>query len=524
MRNEFYIFTIITIVGLGILGFYWHPASYILVGLTPFILIGLKDALQNKKTVLKNFPILGHGRYMLEAIRPELQQYFVESNLDGRPINREQRSIVYQRAKGELQTLPFGTQRDVYSENYEWVEHSMYPTHVDPSDLRVTIGNSACKQPYSCSIFNISAMSYGSLSKNAVLSLNGGAKKGNFYQNTGEGAISPYHLKHGGDLVWQIGTGYFGCRSEDGNFCPDKFKENASRPEVKMIELKISQGAKPAHGGILPGKKVTEEIAQIRGVPVGKDVLSPSQHKAFSGAKGLIGFLKTLRDLSDGKPIGFKLCIGSKDEFFELCKEMILQDIYPDFITVDGSEGGTGAAPLEFSNSVGSPLKEGLSFVHNALVGFDIRQHIKIIAAGKVITSFHLLKTLAMGADVINSARAMMLAIGCIHALRCNTNKCPVGVATSDPMLNKGLVVENKIPRVYHYHKDTVKHLAELLSAMGKNNTQELERKHIFRRVSQEQITTYEGLYPSVKQGVFLRHLQDEIHQGLRKKDVLTDD
>lgn len=512
MRKLFYLSAIIAIVTFSLLGFYWDPARVLLlVVILPLTALGIKDAFQTKRTVLRNFPVIGHGRYLMEAIRPELQQYFVESNLDGKPINREDRSIIYQRAKGALQTLPFGTQRDVYAEHHEWVEHSLYPKHVDPTSLRVTIGNESCKQPYSASLLNVSAMSYGSLSRNAILSLNGGAKLGNFYHNTGEGGISPYHLEHEADLVWQIGTGYFGCRDEHGCFNEEKFQKNSHLETVKMIEIKLSQGAKPGHGGILPKEKVSKEISEIRGVPIGKDVISPPFHSAFDGPDGLIQFIQKLRDLSGGKPIGFKLCVGSKEEFFEICKSMVKFQIYPDFITVDGSEGGTGAAPLEFANSVGTPLREGLSFIHNALVGFGIRKHIKIIAAGKVFTSFHIITMLALGADLVNSARAMMLAVGCIHALRCNSNKCPVGVATTDEGLTNGLVVKEKIPRVYNFHKDTILNLAELLGAMGLESPKGLLRKHIHRRLTQTKTTTYEGIYPSIDEGIFLRKLERDL-------------
>jgi len=467
---------------------------FLLIG--PLIILGAYDMLQTKRSVLRNFPIIGHGRFLMEAIRPELQQYFVESNISGRPINREHRSIVYQRAKGDLQTLPFGTQRDVYAPGYEWVNHSLHPVSVPEEALRVRIGNKQCTQPYLASIFNISAISYGSISKNAVLALNGGAKIGGFSHNTGEGGLSPYHLEMGGDIVWQIGTAYFGCRTSEGFFCEKTFLEKVKNPAIKMLEIKLSQGAKPSHGGILPAQKVTPEIAQIRGVPLGQDILSPPVHSAFKDTRGLVGFIQHLRTLSGGKPVGFKICIGIPEEFLEIVTEMKKLNIYPDFITVDGGEGGTGAAPLEFSNSVGTPLAEGLSFVHNTLVQQGIRDEIKLIAAGKIMTGFQILRAMALGADVTNSARGMMLALGCIQALRCNSNHCPVGIATNDPGLMVGLNVTDKKQRVAHFQKETVKAFQEILGAMGLDHPQKIKRSHILRRVSSIKIMTYEEIYP----------------------------
>lgn len=444
--------------------------------------------------------MIGHVRYLFEAIRPEIQQYFVEDNHNGAPISREFRSIVYQRAKGQQQKLPFGTQRDVYREGYEWVNHSLNPKHVDPNSLRVVIGNDQCKAPYNSSLVNISAMSYGSLSSAAIMALNEGAAMGDFSHNTGEGGISPYHLK-GGDLVWQIGTGYFGCRTKEGAFDDKLFKDNASREDVKMIEIKLSQGAKPGHGGILPGSKVTPEIAKIRHVPIGEDVLSPPAHTAFSGSEGLVQFVQKLRDLSGGKPIGFKLCVGSEDEFKDICRAMVKLKIYPDFITVDGAEGGTGAAPLEFSNSLGMPLRDGLNIVHNNLKAFGVRNKIKIIAAGKAISSFHVVKMIALGADVINMARPFMLALGCIQALRCHTNNCPTGIATSDKELVAGLDIDLKKVRVARFHEQTIKAVAEIIGAMGLQKTAEIKRSHVLRRVSHTTTNNFSEIYPEAKAG-----------------------
>jgi glutamate synthase domain-containing protein 2 len=481
---------------------------FVVVG--PLLIIGYHDLLQKSHTVRRNFPLIGNFRYLFEAIRPEINQYFVESNTDGVPFSREQRSLVYQRAKGMLDTLPFGTQKDVYQLGYEWLNHSLIPSHVDSKSLRVSIGGPDCKQVYSSSIMNISAMSYGALSKNAVLALNGGAKDGNFAHNTGEGGLSPYHLQNGGDITWQIGTGYFGCRSPDGKFDPQLFKEKARLPQVKMIEIKLSQGAKPGHGGILPAAKVTQEISEIRGVPMGQDVMSPPGHTAFKTPVELLQFIGRLRDLSEGKPIGFKLCLGKRHEFLALCKAMIETGITPDFITVDGGEGGTGAAPLEFSNNVGTPLTEGLIFVHNCLVGYSLRNRIKVIASGKVTSGFDVIKRLALGADVVNSARAFMLALGCIQALRCNNNSCPTGVATQDPSLVAGLWVPSKRKRVHAFHDHTVESVAEILAAMGIESTRDLRPWHLTRRVGVAEVKSYSELYEYLKPGALLQPVLPE--------------
>lgn len=435
--------------------------------------LGIYDSLQSKHAILKNFPVVGHFRYILESISPEIQQYFIESNTDGKPFNRNLRSLAYRRSKSVNDTHPFGTQRDLDGEDYLALRHSIYAVHPKEEDLRVTIGSEFCKQPYSASIFNISAMSFGSLSSNAIKALNLGAKKGKFFHNTGEGGISPYHLQ-GGDICWQIGTGYFGCRDEEGNFNPEMFQEKAKLPEVKLIEIKISQGAKPGHGGVLPGIKNTPEIASIRGLKAGTTVLSPPSHSAFSDPKSLIQFVEKLRDLSEGKPIGIKLCIGRTEEFIEICKEMVAQNCWPDFITIDGAEGGTGAAPLEFSDSVGLPLEPALIFVRATLEKYNLREKVKIIASGKILSAFSIIKNIALGADACNSARGFMFSLGCIQALRCNTNECPTGVATQRRGLVKGLVVKDKSERVYNFHKNSVKAVSELLGAAGHYHTEEL--------------------------------------------------
>ena len=457
--------------------------------------MALRDFFQTEHTILRNFPVLGHMRYLAETVRPGVQQYFIENESEGRPFSKEERSLVYQRAKGVLDTKPFGTQRDVYEVGYEWVNHSMAPVHVDPAGLRVTIGGPDCTQPYDASILNISAMSYGSLSKNAVLALNGGAKDGNFAHNTGEGGVSPHHKENGGDLIWQIGTGYFGCRAADGGFDSDKFTLTAKDPRIKMIEIKISQGAKPGHGGILPAKKVTQEISTIRGVPMGQDVLSPPAHKAFSTPLEMLQFVKRCRSLAEGKPIGIKFCLGKRREFISICKAMEQTGICPDFIVVDGGEGGTGAAPLEFTNRIGSPGIEGLIFVHNVLVGFGLRDKIKVGATGKVHSAFGMAKLMALGADFCYSARAMMLALGCIQALVCNTNSCPTGIATQKKSLMGGLVVTDKRKRVANFHKETLECLAEMIGAMGLHSCHQLRPWHILRRVSVNETRHYGELY-----------------------------
>jgi glutamate synthase domain-containing protein 2 len=482
----------------------WMWYAFAIVFFISFI--GWIDLLQTKHSLRSNFPVLGRMRWWAEWMRPKVQQYFVESDTQGAPYSRISRTVVYQRAKKVNDSVPFGTQLNVYETGYEWLNHSISPLPLDKGDHdpRVVVGGPDCKQPYKASILNISAMSFGSLSKNAIMALNGGAKLGGFAHNTGEGGLSPYHLEPGGDIIWQIGTGYFGCRNADGTFNDQAFAERAVLPNVKMIEIKLSQGAKPGHGGILPAAKVTDEIAKIRLVEKGKDVLSPSYHRAFSTPLALTAFIKKLRDLSGGKPIGFKLCIGQKFQFIAICKAMVKTGIYPDFITVDGGEGGTGAAPVEFSNSVGMPLREALAFVSDTLNGFGIRKHIRIIASGKVHTGFDLVKNLALGADMCNAARAMLLSLGCIQALECHTNRCPTGVTTQDPNLFKGLDVADKRVRVANFQHETIKAAVELLSAAGLKHPSQLHRSHIYRRVSANQIQTYAEMYPYMLKGALL--------------------
>ncbi|HXH31284.1 MAG TPA: FMN-binding glutamate synthase family protein [Bacteriovoracaceae bacterium] len=505
MRHFFY-YALIPVYAITFsLAFILSPVFYSLFGIiVPLTLLGFYDILQKKHILLRNYPIVGHFRYLLEAFRPEIQQYFIEKDIDGRPFSRDQRSVVYQRAKGELDTAPFGTQLDLYRVGAEWVDHSMNAQFEARELDRVVVGNSQCKKPYAASRYNISAMSYGSLSKTAVLSLNKAARKGKFAQNTGEGGLAPYHLEGGGDLIWQIGTAYFGCRNPDGTFNPELFEKKSQLENVKMIELKLSQGAKPGHGGILPAAKVTDEIVSIRHVVKGMDVLSPPRHKQFSTPVGMLEFVRTLKELSGGKPVGFKLCIGRFSEFFSICKAMLKTNIYPDFITVDGAEGGTGAAPREFTNHVGTPLDDGLNFVHNTLLGFGIRQHVRIIAAGKVIDGFSMITKFALGADMCNSGRGMMMALGCIQALRCNTNQCPTGIATQDPTLYKLLDVEDKSMRVARFQQETLHQVKDLLWAMGLGQVEEIRKTHVQRRIGVGQISSYEDLFPTIATGSLL--------------------
>ncbi|GIV03136.1 MAG: FMN-binding glutamate synthase family protein [Fimbriimonadales bacterium] len=504
MRREFfYSLGVVTVLEL-LAAFFYPGALWSLIVVIPLAALGLYDAFQKKHTILRTFPLLGHGRFLFELVRPEIQQYFIETNIDAHPIEREMRSVVYQRAKGELETKPFGTERDVYRVGYEWAAHSLAPSEKPSPDLYTVVGSSQCEKKCRASLLNISAMSYGALSSAAVRALNEGAAIGGFLHNTGEGGVSPHHLAGGGKLVWQIGTGYFGCRTPDGQFDADKFAEKATLDNVAMIEVKLSQGAKPGHGGVLPGEKVSPEIAQIRGVPVGQTVISPPRHSAFQTPIEMLEFLQRLRELSGGKPVGFKLCIGREREFLAICKAIRETGIYPDFVTVDGGEGGTGAAPLEFSNSIGMPARDAWVFARNALVGAGLKDEIKLFVSGKILTGFHVLRALALGADACNSARGFMLALGCIQALRCNTNKCPTGVATQDPWLVQGLVVEDKRLRVARYHEGTLKSLCELMYAMSVSSPSELDPSMIYRRTSETRVASYAELYEYLQPGSLL--------------------
>lgn len=480
MRNKFIFWGIVLLIvtwttALLIKAHYWIP-----ILLTFLYILGIYNTYQTKHAILRNFPVLGYFRYIFEEISPEIQQYFIERETDGKPFPRHQRSAAYRRSKNIGDTVPFGTQLEINHRKYEGIKHSIYAKHPKEELPRVTIGGQDCKQPYNASLFNISAMSFGALSDRAQMALNRGAKKGNFYHNTGEGGISPHHLE-GGDLCWQIGTGYFGCRDDHGNFNPELFTKYSNLENVKMIEIKLSQGAKPGHGGVLPGVKNTPEIAAIRHVKPGVTILSPPSHSAFSNAEGLLRFVQQLRELSGGKPTGFKLCIGDTKEFEDICEQMNILNIYPDFITVDGAEGGTGAAPPEFSDGVGMPLEPALIFVNRTLINYEVRDKLRIIASGKVLTSLDILRAVAMGADLCNNARGFMFSLGCIQALRCNTNTCPTGVATQDKMLIKGLDTNDKTERVYQFHKNTLHTCNELIAAAGRETYDQVDASMFMR-------------------------------------------
>ena len=488
----------------------WPGLEFTAVTFVILALLSTYDYLQKRHSILRNYPILGHMRFLLESIRPEIQQYFIESYENGKPFSREARSAVYERAKSVSDSVPFGTQQDLYQVGREWFEHSIQPATALEAEPRIKIGGPECTRPYLASVFNISAMSYGALGRNAVRALGHGAKAGGFYQNTGEGGLTPYHLETGADIVWQIGTGYFGCRTPEGAFDVAKFREKATLPQVVMVEIKISQGAKPGHGGVLPAAKVSEEIAQIRGVPVGKTVISPGGHTAFTSPRGLLEFVQLLRRESEGKPVGFKLCIGKRREFLAICKAMVETRILPDFITVDGAEGGTGAAPLEFVNDMGTPLLEGLVFTHNALQGVGLRDKIRVIASGKVTNGFDLAAKLAAGADLCNCARGMMFAIGCIQALRCQTNQCPTGVATQDPTLERGLVVADKSVRVANFHRNTVRSFLDVIAALGCRHPRDLKPEDLQRRTGPLEVKNYAQIFKYLEKEALLKEAAPE--------------
>ena len=510
---------LLSLAWMAVVGLGWGAAVLFLLfaGLT---LLGLYDLQQTRHAILRNYPILGHLRFALEFIRPEIRQYFIEGDIDaGEPFTRAQRSVVYQRAKGEPDVRPFGTKLDVGGGGYEWINHSLQTTHIDSHDFRIWIGGqpgvkregvAPCTQPYNASVFNISAMSFGALGANAILALNLGAKMDGFAHDTGEGGISRYHREHGGDLIWEIGSGYFGCRNENGSFSPERFAETAADPQVKMIEIKISQGAKPGHGGMLPGAKVTAEIAAARGIPIGQDCVSPSSHSAFSTPVELMHFIAQLRELSGGKPVGFKLCIGHMWEWFSIVKAMLETDITPDYIVVDGAEGGTGAAPIEFADRMGAPVQEGLHLVSNTLIGVGLRHRVKVGAAGKVINSFDLARMFALGADWCNSGRGFMMALGCIQAQVCHTGFCPTGITTQDPQRERALVVADKAPRVAQYHANTLHALKELLQAAGLMHPDQLCTHHIVRRIDHTRVRLLSAMMPTMRYGAILDDLENQ--------------
>ena len=498
-----YAATLLLAVTMLVLAVSWPVAWWGVAVFGALALLGTWDLLQTRSTLRRNYPVLAHFRYGLESVGPEIRQYFIEGDTAEVPFSRQQRSLVYQRAKGVMDVVPFGSQQDVYGVDYEWINHSMAPTHVDSHDFRVVIG-AASAQPYSASVFNISAMSFGALSANAVRALNEGARRGGFYHDTGEGSISPYHREKGGDLVWEIGSGYFGCRDEQGRFSEERFVENACSPQVKMIELKLSQGAKPGHGGVLPAAKVSAEIAATRGVPMGHDCVSPATHSAFSTPVGLLQFIARLRELSGGKPTGFKLAIGHPWEWFGIAKAMHETGLLPDFIVVDGAEGGTGAAPAEFIDHVGVPMHEALLLVHNTLVGLNLRDRVRVGAAGKIISAFDIARTMAMGADWCNAGRGFMFALGCIQSQSCHNDRCPTGVATQDPARWRHLDVADKSVRVQQFHDNTLKALRDMLCAAGLEHPRQLGPEHILRRVSPIEVRSLASLYRFLEPGELL--------------------
>jgi len=480
---------------------WWWGFTVILVILAA---LAVYDVVQRKHAVLRNYPVVGHVRYLLERIRPELQQYFIERNYDGRPYDRDTRSVIYERAKGVHGEQAFGTERKVNDVGYEWVLHSSAPGEPDKQQPRVRVGGPDCTKPYDMALLNVSAMSFGALSANALRALNAGAARGGFAHDTGEGGLTPYHLENGGDLIWEVGSGYFGARRKDGEFDPGLFAEKAAHDQVKCVSLKLSQGAKPGLGGVLPAKKVTKEIAQARGVPQGEKCVSPAAHKVFHTPRELVRFIATMRELADGKPTGFKLCVGYRHELLAICKAMVDEQITPDFIVIDGAEGGTGAAPLEYEDHVGTPLTEGLIMVHNALVGTGLRDRIKLGASGKVATGIDIVKRLAQGADYTNAARAMMMAAGCIQAQKCHTNQCPVGVATQDPRRARALDVADKTERVFRYQQATVAQAQQVIASLGLAGPQEVHPAMLFRRIDQVRTATYAELYDWLAPGELL--------------------
>lgn len=494
---------VLVLMVLPFIAFEWRWPLAALMGL--LVLIGLIDLAQTRHAIRRNYPILGNIRYLVESIRPEIRQYLLEGDREPLPFSRAQRALVYARAKNEIADKPFGTLIDVYQSGFEFIGHSMCPSAISSLDsFRVTVGGPQCLQPYSASLLNISAMSFGSLSANAIRALNKGARLGQFAHDTGEGSISSYHREAGGDLIWELGSGYFGCRNSAGSFSAQLFREQARNSQVKMIEIKLSQGAKPGHGGILPRHKITAEIAATRGVPMGQDCVSPARHSTFSTPIELMQFIARLRDLSGGKPVGFKFCLGQPWEFMGIAKAILETGILPDFIVVDGAEGGTGAAPVEFTDHMGVPLREGVLLVHNTLVGLNLRDKIRIGASGKIVSAFDIASILAIGADWTNAARGFMFAIGCIQARACHTNRCPTGVATQDPLRQRALVVEDKAQRVYNFHRNTLQALAEMLAAAGLEHPSQLKPEHLVRRVTDTEIRLFSQLHYFLKPGELL--------------------
>ncbi|HEY3799887.1 MAG TPA: FMN-binding glutamate synthase family protein [Caulobacteraceae bacterium] len=514
------VLTIVLIPAAVFVSPWWALALIVLV---PLVLVGIADLFQPTHAILRNYPVIGHVRFLLESIRPELRQYIIEDERDPVPFSRDQRTLVYRRAKNVMDSQPFGTVHDVGAVGYGWISHSIRPKTITDHDFRISIGGAECRQPYSASVLNISGTSFGAVSANAIMAFNLGAKLGGFAHNTGEGSISKYHRRHGGDIVWQVATGYFGCRTPDGHFDPDLFAKQAVEPQVKMIEIKLSQGAKPGHGGVLPKAKITAEIAETRGITRDADCVSPAAHTAFTTPLEFMDFIVKLRTLSGGKPVGIKLCVGHRFEFLAICKAMLETGVTPDFIVVDGKEGGTGAAPSELSNHVGLPLFEGLSFVQNALVGVGLRERIKLGCAGKLVTGFDLCRVFAIGADYAMMARSFMFAAGCIQSRSCHTNKCPTGVATQDPARQNALVVSDKAPRVANFHRNTLRALAELLAAAGLTHPDDLKPWHLQIRHQSGAILRGDDIYPHVAPGAILAgEMTEELSREWRRAQSTT--
>ena len=503
-KKLFVIGSLVLTAGIAAGAVFWRPLLYAFVVLGPILVLAAYDLTQKRHTILRNYPLVGHGRYILEEFRHHIRQYFIQSELDPEPFNRQQRSLVYARAKSQIDVNPFGTILDVYATGHEWINHSLQPRELAAEEPRVRIGGPHCTRPYSSSRLNISAMSFGSISSHAILALNGGARLGGFAHDTGEGGLSRYHLMPGGDLIWEIGTGYFGCRDAEGRFDAQAFERKAALDNVKMIEIKLSQGAKPGGGGILPGAKVTREIAETRGVPECRDVRSPPTFSTFSTPRGLLAWIAELRALCGGKPVGVKLCIGERHQFMAICKAMLEAGAGPDFIVIDGAEGGTGAAELELSDSVGTPLRDALIFAHNTLVGAGLRGDVRLVASGKIISGFDMAAVIAMGADLCNSARGMMFALGCIQARECHRNTCPTGITTQDPWRVNGLVVADKAPRVANYHRGTIRHFLKVLAVAGLECPEQLGPDRLLRRVTPTETRNYRELFDYLEPGALL--------------------
>ena len=505
IRNWFYCVSTLTITATLVAGYFWPLYLHTFWVTLPLIALGIHDTVQTRKNILRIYPLWGHWRYLLLKLRPYVQQYFIKDDIHERPFSKEMRDLVYARAANTQDTVAFGTVRNTHEPGHEWLNHSIAPTKPDPQKtLRVRIGGAACKQPYHASRLNISAMSYGALSPEAIQALNKGAQIGGFAHNTGEGGVSAHHLKYGGDLIWQIGTGYFGCRNKSGGFDAKKFQQQASHASIKMIELKLSQGAKPGHGAMLLKEKITPEIAQARGIPTGENCFSPASHSTFDSPLSLLHFLKTLRMLSGYKPVGFKLCLGTRSEFMGICKAMIESEIFPDFITIDGAEGGTGAAPIEFSDFMGTPINEALIFVHNCLVGIGIRSSIHLIASSKIISGFDIVTKFALGADSCNSARGMLFSLGCVQSRRCHNDMCPTGITTQNKHRRHALSVPDKAKDVASFHNNTLGSFLDVLGATGLNHPDQLTPSHIYRRVSAQRALNYQQIYPYLKNNALL--------------------